>query len=58
MSINKNRLYFTNVDMIDGTPLIDIKPYIPQFDAYPVSRAGWFDTPGVDRRHADNRFHT
>ena len=51
------RLDVADVDMMDGTPLIDIKPYVPAFDACPVSRAGWFDTPGVDRREADGRFH-
>lgn len=50
-------LYVADVDILDGTPLIDIKPYIPEFDAHPVSRAGWFDNPGVDRRRADDRFH-
>ena len=52
-----NVLHVTNVDMLDGTPLLDIKPYVPEFDAHPISRAGWFDNPGTDRREADNRFH-
>lgn len=30
-------------DILDGTPLIDIKPYIPAIDAFPESRAGWVD---------------
>ena len=51
-------LYVTDIDILDGTQLIDIKPYIPEFDAHSISRAGWFDAPGVDRRYADNRFHT
>ena len=51
-------LYIADIDILDGTQLLDIKPYIPEFDAYPVSRAGWFDTPGVNRRYADNRFHS
>ncbi|MEJ2109248.1 MAG: tRNA (N6-threonylcarbamoyladenosine(37)-N6)-methyltransferase TrmO [Acidobacteriota bacterium] len=50
-------LHVEGVDMLDGTPLIDIKPYNPEFDAYPVSRSGWFDSAGVDRRRADSRFH-
>jgi tRNA (Thr-GGU) A37 N-methylase len=44
--------------MLDGTPLLDIKPYVPEFDACVNSRAGWFDNAGVDRRVADGRFHT
>lgn len=50
-------LYVADVDMLDGTPLLDIKPYVPEFDAHPQSRAGWFENPGVDRRQSDNRFH-
>ena len=30
--IQENKLYFTNVDMIDGTPVLDIKPYVKYFD--------------------------
>lgn len=50
-------LYVSDVDMLDGSPLLDIKPYVPEFDAHPVSRAGWFDSSGSDRRVADGRFH-
>jgi tRNA-Thr(GGU) m(6)t(6)A37 methyltransferase TsaA len=50
-------LFVADVDMLDNTPLLDIKPYVPEFDAHPQSRAGWFDNPGVDRRQSDNRFH-
>ena len=50
-------LYIKDIDILNGTRIIDIKPYIPEFDSYPVSRAGWFDTPGADRRRADDRFH-
>ena len=44
--------------MLDGTPLMDIKPYSPEFDAHPSSKAGWFDERREDRRVADERFHT
>lgn len=50
-------LYVSDIDILDGTPLLDIKPYVPEFDAFPSSRAGWFDRAGVDRRLADGRFH-
>jgi len=46
-----------DVDMLDNTPLLDIKPYVPEFDAYPSAKAGWFDEAAVDRRTADGRFH-
>jgi tRNA-Thr(GGU) m(6)t(6)A37 methyltransferase TsaA len=50
-------LYVCGVDVLDGTPLLDIKPYVPEFDAHPTARAGWLDQAGVDRRTADTRFH-
>jgi tRNA-Thr(GGU) m(6)t(6)A37 methyltransferase TsaA len=50
-------LYVSDIDILDNTPLLDLKPYVPSFDAFPVSRAGWLDCPGVDRRLADDRFH-
>lgn len=35
-------LHIKNVDMLDGTPVLDIKPYVPRFDAYPDATEGWF----------------
>jgi tRNA-Thr(GGU) m(6)t(6)A37 methyltransferase TsaA len=34
-------LHIENPDMLDGTPIIDIKPYIPHAEAFPNARAGW-----------------
>jgi len=40
-----NRLEIEGVDVLDGTPLLDIKPYVPDFDIYPGEiRAGWYET--------------
>jgi tRNA-Thr(GGU) m(6)t(6)A37 methyltransferase TsaA len=50
-------LHVSDIDILDGTFLLDLKPYVPSFDAFPVSRAGWLDKPGVDTRVADGRFH-
>ncbi|MBZ0333184.1 tRNA (N6-threonylcarbamoyladenosine(37)-N6)-methyltransferase TrmO [Marinobacter sp. AL4B] len=36
-------------DLIDGTPILDIKPYLPFADAIPDASLGWADTPPVDR---------
>lgn len=36
-----NILEVVNVDMLDGTPLLDIKPYVPDFDRPEVVRTGW-----------------
>ncbi len=49
-------LVVSKIDILDGTPLLDIKPYVPDYDAYPDSQAGWLDhapKPGVK---ADDRF--
>jgi tRNA (adenine37-N6)-methyltransferase len=37
------RLHVRGVDLLDGTPILDIKPYVPYADAFPSSRAGWID---------------
>ncbi|MDD4181514.1 MAG: tRNA (N6-threonylcarbamoyladenosine(37)-N6)-methyltransferase TrmO [Victivallaceae bacterium] len=53
-----NIVYIDNPDMLDGTPLLDIKPYIPDFDAYPDAIAGWQEKhKGKVRKHkSDDRF--
>jgi tRNA-Thr(GGU) m(6)t(6)A37 methyltransferase TsaA len=38
---DKNILEIAGVDMLDGTPLLDIKPYIPRFDLVPDATEGW-----------------
>jgi putative methyltransferase, YaeB/AF_0241 family len=38
----ENRISFLGADMLDGTPLLDIKPYIPEFDIQQVSKIGWY----------------
>lgn len=36
-----NVLIVEGLDMLDGTPLLDIKPYMPKFDAFPSASEGW-----------------
>jgi tRNA (adenine37-N6)-methyltransferase len=43
----ENWLYFKGADMLDGTPLLDIKPYIPEFDIFTVEKIGWYQ----NRKH-------
>ena len=43
IKIEKNTLYIRDVDIIDGTPLLDIKPYVPEFDVRKVDRIGWLE---------------
>ena len=38
---SKNLLEVAGIDVLDGTPLIDIKPYIPRFDCFPEANEGW-----------------
>lgn len=39
-----NTLEVENVDVLDGTPLLDIKPYVPDFDIRTGTRNGWYDS--------------
>ena len=36
-----NLLQVSGIDVLDGTPLIDLKPYVPRFDCYPDASEGW-----------------
>jgi tRNA-Thr(GGU) m(6)t(6)A37 methyltransferase TsaA len=36
-------LHLLDVDLVDGTPVLDIKPYVPYTDAYPDARSGWLE---------------
>ncbi|MFO1426521.1 MAG: tRNA (N6-threonylcarbamoyladenosine(37)-N6)-methyltransferase TrmO [Steroidobacteraceae bacterium] len=40
-------LHVLDVDLVDGTPVLDIKPYVPYTDAHPQARSGWLDDPGA-----------
>jgi tRNA-Thr(GGU) m(6)t(6)A37 methyltransferase TsaA len=41
--VEGNMLHIKDVDIVDGTPLLDIKPYIPEFDIREVERIGWLE---------------
>ncbi|GAG38649.1 unnamed protein product [marine sediment metagenome] len=43
MGVEGNRLHIRDVDIVDGTPLLDIKPYVPKFDIREVTRIGWLE---------------
>lgn len=53
-----NVLHVTEIDVLDGAPLLDIKPYVPTYDSWPGVRCGWLDDPGVERGdlRADGRY--
>jgi tRNA-Thr(GGU) m(6)t(6)A37 methyltransferase TsaA len=56
--IERNVLYVENVDILDGTPLLDIKPYVPEFDRHGAIRIGWLEQARgrVQGRRSDDRF--
>ncbi len=58
ISIKDNILEIENVDMIDGTPLLDIKPYISEFDIHDIERSGWIKkkTNKLNEIKSDDRF--
>lgn len=51
-------LHIQNVDILDGTPLLDIKPYVPEFDPQVEVRTGWLEKAGESAAHqkSDDRF--
>ena len=52
-------LHISEADMLDGTPVLDIKPYVPAFDHRPDARAGWVEkclARDDHRTTADERF--
>jgi tRNA-Thr(GGU) m(6)t(6)A37 methyltransferase TsaA len=44
VSRRKNTLTVEGIDVLDGTPLLDIKPYVPDFDHHADVRVGWYGT--------------
>ena len=51
-------LYIEEVDIVDSTPLLDIKPYVQEFDSREVGRIGWLagKAERVAATEADERF--
>ena len=43
LRIEGTTLHIQDVDIVDGTPLLDIKPYVPEFDRGEVQRTGWLE---------------
>jgi len=51
-------LEITGVDLLDGTPVLDIKPYVPAFDSFAAERTAWLEHAArrVHEVRADRRF--
>jgi len=45
------KLFLGPCDMVDGTPVFDVKPYVPAYDSFPEASAGWIDA--VDAEEAE-----
>jgi tRNA-Thr(GGU) m(6)t(6)A37 methyltransferase TsaA len=58
VAVRGSTLEIDGVDMLDGTPLLDIKPYVPEFDSRAEIRIGWLEGHrGRSRtRRSDDRF--
>jgi len=57
LDVEGTTLRVAELDILDGTPLLDIKPYVPDFDVFSVARLGWYagghPTTTADARFAD-----
>jgi tRNA-Thr(GGU) m(6)t(6)A37 methyltransferase TsaA len=56
LAVEGNVLRVGEIDVLDGTPLLDIKPNVPAYDAYPIARCGWVDATPDLSVVADGRF--
>jgi tRNA-Thr(GGU) m(6)t(6)A37 methyltransferase TsaA len=58
LNVRGSTLEIEDVDIVDGTPLLDIKPYVPAFDHRQPERLGWLEKTAADvrRTKADKRF--
>lgn len=50
--IEKLTLFIAGIDLVDGTPVLDIKPYVPYTDAWPDAGTGWLEDEARDRNRS------
>jgi tRNA-Thr(GGU) m(6)t(6)A37 methyltransferase TsaA len=43
-AVEPGRVLVSDLDLLDGTPILDLKPYVPEFDARTDARIGWYAT--------------
>lgn len=57
-SVEDATLTVTGIDVLDGTPLLDLKPFVPEFDVPASTESGWIAASGdhTGREYADDRF--
>ncbi len=52
VEVRGRRVTIVDHDLLDGTPVLDVKPYLPYCDAFPDARAGWTESlPGDAADH-------
>ncbi len=56
VSIENNIITFKGVDMLNNTPLLDIKPFVPDIDFAENARSGWYEKVKNKTRLSDDRF--
>ncbi len=58
VNIKGNELCVEQLDVLDGTPVLDIKPCVPEFDHRPDARIGWLERAKgeISGKLSDNRF--
>lgn len=55
--IQDRTLFVSDIDVLNKTPLLDIKPYVPKFDSFDVERIGWISKDLPKTKLADDRFY-
>lgn len=57
-NVTTEAVYLEGIDVLNQTPVLDIKPYVADFDACNASRFGWFEGKSAQARHhrSDERF--
>jgi tRNA-Thr(GGU) m(6)t(6)A37 methyltransferase TsaA len=56
LAVEGSVMRVADLDILDGTPLLDIKPCVPRFDYIKASRCGWLDAVSTTTHLADDRF--
>ena len=58
LAVQDNTLLVDDIDILDGAPLLDVKPYVPEFDHRPDARVGWLEKArgAVREQVSDGRF--
>ncbi|MFO0692397.1 MAG: tRNA (N6-threonylcarbamoyladenosine(37)-N6)-methyltransferase TrmO [Polyangiales bacterium] len=53
--VEGSTLVVKGIDFLDGTPVLDVKPYVPYADAFPHARAGWIDAIDPNERQVGRK---